>query len=90
MYPYFEWRMCDAAVCYAGSADDPVKLRIHPSSVLFLCRPSWLVFNTVEQDSSGVFSMRDVSSVKPEWLAELASHLYHFPSAQGAGEPGAH
>jgi len=30
----------------------------------------------VEQDDSGYFNMRDVSRIVPEWLVELAPHLY--------------
>ncbi|KDD72660.1 hypothetical protein H632_c3059p0, partial [Helicosporidium sp. ATCC 50920] len=58
----------------AGSGQ--VHLRLHPSSVLFRCRPRWLLFFAAELHDSGWYDMRDVMTVEPEWLLELAPHMY--------------
>ncbi|GMH34493.1 hypothetical protein BSKO_02327 [Bryopsis sp. KO-2023] len=55
-----------------------LKLQVHASSVLCRCQPEFLVFNSVEQHDSGVFSMRDVTTIQQSWLPELLPHLYEM------------
>ncbi len=53
-----------------------VNLRIHNSSVLFRSRPPCVVFTQVQQSDDGWFEMQGVTAIKPEWLSELAPHVY--------------
>lgn len=52
------------------------RLRIHNSSVLFRSRPSCVVFNSVQQTDDGWYEMQGVTAVLPEWLTEVAPHMY--------------
>ena len=31
-----------------------------------------------QQDASGWYEMQDLLAVPPEWLPEIAPHIYHF------------
>lgn len=55
---------------------DGMKLKIHPSSVLQRCRQEVVVFNTVQQDDFGWYTMQDVSVVEKGSLVNLLPHLY--------------
>ena len=44
--------------------------------VLIICCPCRLVFNEVVHTNKEY--MRDVTTIQPEWLCELAPHFYHF------------
>lgn len=59
-----------------GSAVADVRLRIHPSSVLWRCRPAFVCFFSAEQGDDGAFEMREVHAIEAEWLVELAPHVY--------------
>ncbi|KAG2488343.1 hypothetical protein HYH03_013033 [Edaphochlamys debaryana] len=72
-------------VRYTAQKTAPLKLRIHPSSVLFRSTPPCVVFHTVQQADSGWFEMQGVTSVDPSWLPELAPHMYHRPQPRGVG-----
>jgi ATP-dependent RNA helicase DDX35 len=54
------------------------ELHIHPSSVLYtLTRPpKWVIFIEVLHTSKEF--MRDITTVEPKWLYELAPHYYEF------------
>ena len=70
-----------------GALDGPVytslrggpaglRLRIHPSSVLFRCSPppDMVVFNAAVQTDK--LYMHDITVIDPAWLPELAPHFY--------------
>eukprot|EP00798_Chlamydomonas_sp_ICE-L_P020447 gene20447-biopygen29212 len=56
--------------------DQMAKLRIHGSSVLFRTKPQFVVFYQVQQSDSGWYEMQGVTAVQPEWLVEVAPHMY--------------
>jgi len=60
----------------AGSEASRTRLRIHPSSVLFRCRPQWVCFTTAQQSNSGWYDMLNLIAIEPAWLTELAPHFY--------------
>lgn len=60
----------------AGGEAARVKLRIHPSSVLFRCRPQWVCFYAAQQSEAGSYDMQDVHTIDPGWLMEIAPHFY--------------
>ncbi|KAL4419831.1 hypothetical protein ABPG75_006929 [Micractinium tetrahymenae] len=62
----------------AGGDAAAAKLRIHHSSVLFRCRPQWVLFYAAEQNDSGWYEMRDVLAIESAWLTELAPHMYRL------------
>lgn len=51
-------------------------LFMHPSSVLFKFPPEWVCFTEVIQTNK--LYMRDVMSIEPQWLAEVAPHYYEW------------
>ena len=66
----------------AGAAQS-VRLRMHPSSVLFRSRPQWCVFSEVQQSDGGAYEMQGVTAVpEPQMLVEAAPHMY---SRKGPG-----
>jgi len=60
-------------------------LYVHPGSVLFRARPACVVF--VSAVRTGKEYMRDVTSVDPDWLPELAPHFYNTVHKSGAERP---
>ena len=60
----------------AGSPAAAVKLRIHPSSVLFKCRPQWVCFVSAQQTDSGWYEMQEVMAIDSDWLSEVAPHYF--------------
>lgn len=54
------------------------KLRIHPSSVLYRCRPQWVCFYSAQQTDSGWYEMQELLAIEPSWLTELAPHMYEM------------
>jgi len=60
-------------------------LYVHPGSVLFRARPACVVY--VSAVRTGKEYMRDVTSVDPEWLPELAPHFYAKRNKSGAEPP---
>ncbi|KAG7669128.1 hypothetical protein Ndes2437B_g05251 [Nannochloris sp. 'desiccata'] len=60
----------------AGSPAAAVKLRIHPSSILFRCKPRWVCFVSAQQTDSGWYEMQELVSIESEWLAEVAPHFF--------------
>nr|KAG5708056.1 hypothetical protein BaRGS_025194 [Batillaria attramentaria] len=69
-----------ARLHYTGSyrtVRDDHELHVHPTSVLAGEEPpQWLVFNEVVHTAKEY--MRDVTTIEPEWLRELAPHFYQF------------
>jgi len=55
---------------------DMMRLRIHPSSVLFNCQPQWLCYHTAQQTSEHFIDMQDALAIEPDWLSELAPHFW--------------
>lgn len=51
-------------------------LRINPASVLGRTTPEYLLFYQVQQGSTGLYDMLDVVTIEPQWLLELAPHMY--------------
>ncbi|KAF4393078.1 hypothetical protein F8388_012587, partial [Cannabis sativa] len=47
---------------------------IHPSSVLFRVNPKWVIYNSLV--STDKQYMRNVISIDPSWLREVAPHFY--------------
>jgi len=60
----------------AGSPAAAVKLRIHPSSILFRCKPRWVCFVSAQQTDSGWYEMQELVSIESEWLSEVAPHFF--------------
>jgi ATP-dependent RNA helicase DDX35 len=58
------------------------RLRVHPLSVLFHCRPAWVVFASAVAGDDGWFEMQGLLTIEPEWLPELAPHYYSAPAAR--------
>ncbi|KAF9426512.1 hypothetical protein BGZ94_006411 [Podila epigama] len=54
----------------------PTKLWMHPTSILFKQTPKWVIFHEVVETGQGKAYMREVTTIEPEWLAELAPHFY--------------
>ncbi|KAN0027564.1 hypothetical protein ACTFIU_010529 [Dictyostelium citrinum] len=53
------------------------KLWLHPTSVLCLSNsPQWVIFNEVTITTKEY--MKDVTSIEPNWLFEIAPHFYKF------------
>jgi len=65
----------------------PVQLGIHPSSCLHRCRPKWVVYTLVQETAEGGYEMQEVTAIEPEWLTELAPHMYTMHSAATSGLP---
>jgi len=58
---------------------DGVELAVHPSSVLYTETPApCVLFVDVVQSTSKRLLMRDVTSIEPSWLYELAPQYYEF------------
>jgi len=58
---------------------DGVELSVHPSSVLYTeSPPPCLLFTDVVQFTSNRLLMRDVTSIEPAWLYELAPQYYEY------------
>ena len=58
---------------------DAVEMSVHPSSVLYTETPSpCVLFTDVVQSTSNRLLMRDVTSVEPACLYELAPQYYEF------------
>ncbi|KAG2447032.1 hypothetical protein HYH02_008184 [Chlamydomonas schloesseri] len=66
-------------VRYTAHKTAPLKLRIHNSSVLWRSAPPCVVYRSVQQADSGWYEMQGVTAVRPEWLVELAPHMFHRP-----------
>jgi ATP-dependent RNA helicase DDX35 len=60
----------------AGSPAATVKLRIHPSSILFRCKPQWVCFVSAQQNDSGWYEMQELVAIESEWLSEVAPHFF--------------
>lgn len=58
------------------------KLSIHPNSVCFKYPPEWVIFHEIILTSKEF--MREVSSIQPQWLPEIAPHFYETKMAQDA------
>eukprot|EP00475_Leptophrys_vorax_P034510 TRINITY_DN5576_c0_g1_i3.p1 TRINITY_DN5576_c0_g1~~TRINITY_DN5576_c0_g1_i3.p1 ORF type:complete len:637 (-),score=174.12 TRINITY_DN5576_c0_g1_i3:1042-2739(-) len=56
------------------------ELRIHPSSVLYNSGAQWIVFYDVVL-TTGLY-MRQVSTIHPLWLSEVAEHYFQLSTAQ--------
>ncbi|KAI8469268.1 MAG: P-loop containing nucleoside triphosphate hydrolase protein [Monoraphidium minutum] len=54
----------------------PLKLRIHPSSVLWRVRPELVLFAKCQQSDAGWHEMQGVTAVPQELLAAAAPHYY--------------
>ncbi|KAK9828606.1 hypothetical protein WJX72_001006 [[Myrmecia] bisecta] len=67
-----------------GAAGQQVKLRIHLGSVLWSCKPQWVLFYQVQQNSSGWYEMQDLVAVQPEWLTECAAWEAAIAAAEAA------
>jgi ATP-dependent RNA helicase DDX35 len=71
--------------CAFRSVRGGATLYVHPGSVLFRARPACVVY--VSAVRTGKEYMRDVTSVDPEWLPELAPHFYATRNKSGAEPP---
>lgn len=50
-------------------------LYVHPNSIMFNRKTDWVIFNEVLETGKKKF-MRDITTIKKEWLLELAPHYY--------------
>lgn len=67
--------MCSVVIeLYAGGKR--FRLRTHASSVLHRVAAPWLVFNAVSRGAGGWVDMREVCTIEPQWLPELAPHMF--------------
>lgn len=62
--------------CVCDAAGRPLKLRVHPSSVLFRTQPQLVVFLGCQQNDEGWYEMQCVTAIQPEWLTELAPGVF--------------
>lgn len=62
----------------AGSA----RLRIHASSVMFRCRPTWVCFVRAQQAGAGWFEMQDLMTTTPDILKHVAPRYFRATTAQ--------
>lgn len=62
--------------CCAVLAGRPLKLRVHPSSVLFRTQPQLVVFLGCQQNDEGWYEMQGVTAIQPDWLTELAPGVF--------------
>ncbi len=60
----------------------PVRLKMHPSSVLWRVRSPCVVFVTAVQGDSDWYEMQDVLAIDPAWLPEVAPHMYSYMHKQ--------
>lgn len=51
------------------------KLQIHPTSILSVVYPEWIVYHEVLKTSTGYF-IHNGSKIEPDWIFELAGHYY--------------
>ncbi|CCJ29153.1 unnamed protein product [Pneumocystis jirovecii] len=56
-------------------------LYAHPNSIMFNRKTDWVIFNEVLETGKKIF-MRDITTVKKEWLLELAPHYYTIEEPQ--------
>ncbi|KAG4304670.1 hypothetical protein PORY_002063, partial [Pneumocystis oryctolagi] len=56
-------------------------LYVHPNSMMFNRKADWVIFNEVLETGKKVF-MRDITTIKKEWLLELAPHYYTIKESQ--------
>lgn len=70
-----------------SAAGRPLQLTAHPSSVLSRCKPSWVVYTMVQETAGGGYQMQEITAIKPEWLFELAPHMYKQKPGPGPGVP---
>ena len=47
---------------------------VHPSSLLFKVQPEWVIYHELVMTTKEF--MRNVITIEPEWLLEIAPHLY--------------
>jgi len=59
-----------------GESQNETRLRIHPSSVMFRCRPKYLCFFASQQVDAHLVDMQEVHIIEPEWLHEIAPHFF--------------
>ena len=71
--------------CAFRSVRGGLTLYVHPGSVLFRARPACVVYASAVRTEKEY--MRDVTSVDPEWLPELAPHFYATRNKSGAEPP---
>jgi hypothetical protein len=50
------------------------KLTIHPTSILSVVYPEWIVYHQIVKSSS--YFIHNGSQVDPEWIFELAGNYY--------------
>lgn len=67
-------------LCVTGA---DVRLRIGTSSVLWATKPACLLFCSVQQSASGWYEMSDLLAIEPEWLPEIAPHMYEYKKKRG-------
>jgi hypothetical protein len=65
-------------VCFARATagGKHIRLRTHASSVLNRVAAPWLVFNAVARGNGGWMDMREMCTVEPQWLPELAPRMF--------------
>jgi ATP-dependent RNA helicase DDX35 len=60
----------------AAVAGRPLKMRIHPSSVLFRTQPQLVVFLGCQQNDEGWYEMQGVTAIQADWLTELVPGVF--------------
>jgi ATP-dependent RNA helicase DDX35 len=72
--------ICGTFLKYLANDNVSQRLFIHPNSVLFRTPPQWVIFSEVVLTSKEF--MREVTSIKAQWLSDIAPHFYEFKQAQ--------
>lgn len=67
---------CDVTCAMPVAGGKRVRLRTHASSVLHRVAAPWLVFNGVSRGAGGWVDMREVCTIEPAWLPELAPRMF--------------
>ena len=63
-------------VCWVVAGQPKVRLRAHSSSVLWRVSTPWVLFFQAKQGESGWYDMQELVAIEPEWLPELAPHMF--------------
>ncbi|KAF8821140.1 hypothetical protein IE077_000344 [Cardiosporidium cionae] len=72
-----KYRLCRCEHTKEMNAFSSLMMEIHPTSVLHAIQPSWVVYSEAICTGKTTY-MRDVSTIHPKWLVEMAPHFYEY------------
>ena len=61
------------------------RLQVHPSSIISVSFPEWIVFHEIVKTSQGFF-IHNSSQIESEWIFELAGHYYKDKRMENAAD----